>query len=128
MDGGDNYFANGITQTAGLSSLPADSVDRHYAQGDYYSWKAATAGQGTTDIDDVIEINESICPKGWRLPTSNSDSANYSFGNLVKQYGYTGSNQSSTSDSTLLSSPLFFAHGGLVDSGLLHVQGVGGYY
>ena len=127
MDGGDNYFANGTTQTAGLSSLPADDTNRHYAQGDYYSWKAATAGVGTTSITNA-DVNESICPAGWRLPTSNSDSANYSFGNLVKQYGYTGSNQSGTTDATLLASPLFFARGGYVYSGSLYDQGSYGYY
>ena len=127
LDGGDNYFVNGITQTAGLSSLPTDDTNRHYAQGDYYSWKAATAGVGTTDITNA-DVNESICPSGWRLPTSNSNSANYSFGNLVKQYGYTGSNQSGTTDATLLASPLFFAHGGDVSSGSLYNQGSRGYY
>ena len=127
-DGGDNYFANGTTQTAGLSSLPADDVNRHYAQGDYYSWRAATASQGTTDIINA-EVNESICPAGWRLPTSNSDSANYSFGNLVKQYGYSGSYQNSgVTDATLLASPLFFARGGNVVSGSLLRQGSYGLY
>ena len=127
LDGGDVYYANGTTKTEGYSSLPEDSTNRHYAQGDYYSWKAATAGQGTTSITNA-DVNESICPAGWRLPTSNSDSANYSFGNLVKQYGYTGSNQSSTSDATLLASPLFFARGGYVYSGSLYTQGSSGYY
>ncbi|MCQ2049850.1 MAG: fibrobacter succinogenes major paralogous domain-containing protein, partial [Candidatus Saccharibacteria bacterium] len=127
MDGGDNYFANGTTKTAGLASLPENSIDRHYAQGDYYSWKAATAGQGTTDIVDA-DVNESICPSGWRLPTSNSDSANYSFGNLVKQYGYTGENQDNISDATLLASPLFFVRGGYVYSGSLYYQGSDGLY
>ena len=120
MDGGDNYFANGTTQTAGLASLPEDSIDRHYAQGDYYSWKAATAGQGTTSMTTEQDVNESICPAGWRLPTSNSADANYSFGNLVKQYGYTGSDQSGASDAALLASPLFFARGGHVLSGSLY--------
>ena len=128
MDGGDNYFANGTTQTAGLASLPENSIDRHYAQGDYYSWKAATAGQGTPDITDV-DVNESICPAGWRLPTSKSADANYSFNNLVKQYGYSGDNQySGVTDATLLASPLFFARGGFVRSGLLDYQGRYGDY
>ena len=128
LDGGDNYFANGITQTAGLSSLPTDDTNRHYAQGDYYSWKAATAGQGTISITAEQDVNESICPAGWRLPTSNSADANYSFGNLIKQYGYSGSNQySGVTDATLLASPLFFARGGNVYSGSLGYQGSYGF-
>ena len=127
LDGGDVYYANGTTKTEGYSTLPADSTNRHYAQGDYYSWKAATAGQGTISITSA-DVNESICPSGWRLPTSNSAIANYSFGNLVKQYGYTGSNQSGTTDATLLASPLFFARGGYVYSGSLYDQGSYGNY
>ena len=130
LDGGDIYYANGTTKTEGLSTLPEDDTNRHYAQGDYYSWKAATAGVGTASITNA-DVNESICPSGWRLPTSNSDSANYSFGNLVKQYGYTGSNQSGTTDATLLASPLFFARGGGVFgvfSGSLDYQGSYGVY
>ena len=127
LDGGDTYYANGTTKTEGLSTLPADSTDRHYTQGDYYSWKAATAGQGTTSITTEQDVNESICPAGWRLPTSNSADANYSFGNLVKQYGYTGTN-GSASEATLLASPLFFARGGEVYSGSLRLQGSDSYY
>ena len=126
-DGGDDYYANGTTKTSGYSSLPANDINRHYAVGDYYSWKAATAGQGTTSITDA-DVTESICPAGWRLPTSNSADANYSFGNLVKQYGYTGTNQSGTTDATLLASPLFFARGGYVSSGSLYYQGSDGRY
>ncbi|MCQ2049687.1 MAG: hypothetical protein MJZ22_01590 [Candidatus Saccharibacteria bacterium] len=125
-DGGDYYYTNGTTQTEGYSTLPADSVDRHYARGDYYSWRTATAGVGTTSITSA-DVNESICPAGWRLPTSNSADANYSFGNLVKQYGYTGTNESA-SDVTLLASPLFFARGGNIYSGSLDYQGSRGFY
>ena len=128
LDGGDVYYANGTTKTEGYSTLPANDINRHYAQGDRYSWKAATAGQGTTDIIDA-DVNESICPAGWRLPTGGSATANYSFDNLVKQYGYTGLNQSDTTDADLLASPLFFARGGTVDfSGSLGGQGDYGYY
>ena len=127
LDGGDTYYANGTTKTEGYSSLPEDDTNRHYAQGDYYSWKAATAGVGTTSITNA-DVNESICPSGWRLPTSNSADANYSFGNLVKQYGYTSSSQSGTTDATLLASPLFFARGGNVYSGSLLSRGSSGLY
>ena len=34
----------------------------------YYPWYAATAGQGTNTANPTI--NRSICPKGWRLPSS----------------------------------------------------------
>lgn len=37
--------------------------------GGYYSWFAATAGEGTSSKSSG-DTEHSICPKGWRLPTS----------------------------------------------------------
>lgn len=128
LEGGDSYYLDGFTQMSDLSTLPEDSVERHYAQGDYYSWKAATAGQGTTDIDSGV-VDESICPSGWRLPVSYSTTADYSFGNLIKQYGYSGSEQyTSVTDETLRSAPLFFTRGGEAYRGMAELQGNYGYY
>ena len=125
-DGGDTYYANGIAKTEGFSSLPEDDARRHYAQGDYYSWKAATAGQGTSSIKNT-DVNESICPAGWRLPTANSTTEKYSFGSLLKQYGYSGTNQNAPLD-VLLASPLFFIRGGRVFSNSLYAQNDNGFY
>lgn len=36
----------------------------------YYSWDAATLGSGRNLQEDNVEAPYSICPKGWRLPTS----------------------------------------------------------
>ena len=129
IDGGDDYYANGTTETSGYSNLPSNDINRHYAAGDYYSWKAATAGQGTASITRT-DVAESICPKGWRLPTSDSADVNYGFGNLIKQYGYTGYDQySNTSDAALLAAPLFFARGGAIYSaGSPSSQGDRGIY
>ncbi len=37
--------------------------------GNYYSWPAATAGTGTTSVTSA-DASASICPKGWKLPSS----------------------------------------------------------
>ena len=42
----------------------------------YYSWDAATLGSGRNISTDNTDAPYSICPKGWRLPTSGSDSNN----------------------------------------------------
>ena len=42
----------------------------------YYSWDAATLGSGRTIATENTDAPYSICPKGWRLPTSGSDSSN----------------------------------------------------
>ena len=42
----------------------------HYILGNHYQWNAATAGTGGSITSGTA--SGSICPKGWRLPTSNS--------------------------------------------------------
>lgn len=78
-----------------------------YAQrGNYYSWFAATAGSGQptdtsnlTDGQRIIDgdVQDSICPKGWRLPSggvtavNTTDGSVKSFYNLLQVYtGITG--------------------------------------
>ncbi len=38
--------------------------------GAYYTWYTATAGTGGSSVTSG-DVNGSICPKGWKLPTSN---------------------------------------------------------
>ena len=42
----------------------------------YYSWDAATLGSGRSISTDNTDAPYSICPKGWRLPTTGADSNN----------------------------------------------------
>ena len=42
----------------------------------YYSWDAATLGSGRSINTDNTDALYSICPKGWRLPTSGAQSNN----------------------------------------------------
>jgi hypothetical protein len=68
-DAGALYRPNGLDVVADSSALAADSDDQHYQLGSYYSWNAATAGSGaTTEVGAAAA--ESICPKGWKLPTA----------------------------------------------------------
>lgn len=115
-DGGDIYYVNGKLNTSSLSYLVADSVNRHYAAGDYYSWMAATAGQGILDAVDT-EIDESICPAGWRLPTPpTSYSTPYSY-SLLKYYGnHDGYYDDGEDDADLIADYLYITHAGNIDS------------
>ena len=38
----------------------------------YYSWDAATLGSGRSISTENTGAPYSLCPKGWRLPTSGS--------------------------------------------------------
>ncbi|MBR3169469.1 hypothetical protein IKF23_03465 [Candidatus Saccharibacteria bacterium] len=56
--------------------------------GCYYNWFTATAGSGTSSITgkdhpDGVDVNDSICPKGWVLP---SGGPNGDFQNLYLYY------------------------------------------
>ncbi len=42
----------------------------------YYSWDAATLGSGRSISTGNTNVSYSICPKGWRLPTSTASNAN----------------------------------------------------
>ena len=64
-------FNTGNNTTTCNSSTPCNS---------YYSWLAATAGgkdsSGNAVSTDGYNAVYSICPKGWRLPTSTTSNAN----------------------------------------------------
>ena len=47
-----------------------DSGETNY--GMYYNWSAATAGTGTYSVESG-EVMGSVCPKGWKLPSANTD-------------------------------------------------------
>ena len=84
----DNYYTLPASSTSGSSS---DTTDYVYNSGNttstctspgcysYYSWLAATAG-GKDSSGNAVSTNGynaaySICPKGWRLPTSTTSNA-----------------------------------------------------
>ena len=55
----------------------------------YYNWTGATAGQGSqSDATDGVSVDGSICPAGWRLPTTYNDTTNQniSWGALTNAY------------------------------------------
>ena len=97
---------NGTAYTTG--TWPSDvttAKDRSYYDPDfgvYYNWTAATAGHTTEPVNTTIE--DSICPKGWRLP--------------VRQ---------GTRSYNELMAPYFFVYEDDLFSGAMHLQ-ASGYY
>ncbi len=93
--------------------------------GNIYNWYAATAGTGTSTMRLGEEGTASICPKGWRLPTSTGAK---SYKNLVGTiYGLTSSEAGSLS---LRANPLNFNLSGAfgVNNGTIVDQGKRGTY
>ena len=124
-DPGSSYLPNGTGSPTGITCTSASNGgdNCHYHLGNYYQWNAATAGTGGSITN--ADATTSICPKGWRLPTSNSYTNNYSFGKLTNAYGITNSTNGS-SDAALRSSPLWFVRAGNVNNGNLNNQGSNG--
>lgn len=106
-----NNMLAGFSATETSSISPdGKSYDAHYLIGNYYTWNAATAGSGvnisspnsaSTNLSDLVDANDSICPRGWRLPTDgryyNGGIAypferDNSFVKLLVAYGYPAGN------------------------------------
>ena len=72
-------------------SLAYYDASTRSSYGAIYNWYTATAGAGTYSTSSG-SVGSSICPKGWRLPTSGSGGE---FAALDIAWGGTGSNRSS---------------------------------
>ena len=84
-DVGSNYILNNKLSDGKFHAYTVDGVElqnnstEYYCTGDgtasdwescYYNWYTATAGTGTTYIASQGQnVNNSICPAGWTLPT-----------------------------------------------------------
>ena len=97
------------------NTVSDNTYDAHFLVGNFYQWNAATAGTGSSITS--TNATDSICPKGWKLPTSNN-SNNGSFQALV-------GNLNST---TITQAPYYFNPSGYVLSGSLRDAGRVGYY
>ena len=103
-----------------------DTETGHASLGNYYNWSAAIASNNSSILTSSVAEN-SICPKGWKLP----DSSNKDFGNLLAAYNVISSNTSSGyvpgGFDIMISSPLYFIRPGWVGGSLTRV-GDDGYY
>ena len=104
-------------------------------QGTYYNHTAASAGTSlgkiSSDFPDQL-TPDSICPKGWMLPTRLEDS-NKSFANLIKvSYGEarTGTSVGNNMDVIALHSPLSFLRSGVYvyNTTVIGAPGIEGRY
>ena len=102
--------------TGSVDNTVSDSTyDAHFLIGNFYQWNAATAGTGDTITS--AEAKDSICPKGWQLPTSNNSNSG-SFGGLV----------GSLNSTTITQAPYYFNPSGYVYLGSLLSAGREGVY
>ena len=109
-----------MTDGSATDVISGNTYNAHYHVGNHYTWNAATAGTGGTITS--TNATDSICPKGWQLPTSNNPNSG-SFQALTNAYSISSNTAGSTA---LVSSPLYFVHSGNVSSGSLRYAGDNG--
>ena len=102
--------------------IAGNTYDAHYLAGNYYQWNAAMAGTGESATTSGTNATDSICPKGWTLPTGGSSSRQYN--QLVSAYSLSGS----AGATALTKPPLYFIPAGYVYSGSLNAAGDVGVY
>ena len=81
-----------------------EGVASHDSIGIYYNWTAAAALSNSAGYIKSIDIDQSICPAGWRLPTYEGDK---SYQNLVDAIRVRRPNSVIPYDA-----PLYLAYGG----------------
>ena len=98
-----------------------DSTEWHYRLGTFYGYGVATAGSG----DNITSGNatESICPKGWYLPSAGYVGAD--FNTLSGAYGL--NMWETNGDRNAFLDPLYFYRNGWVDAGQASVTDRGNY-
>ena len=106
----------------------------HGAIGNYYNWAAAVASNdvssySSASYENPAHAQNSICPAGWKLPTSTSTELSLGtdeFNNLLYYYGGI---PNSEKDRNVVSSPLYFVRGGDVGENTnMYLVNNSGYY
>ena len=113
------YYPEGTPTTETIN-------DYHRLNGNYYNWTASIASNDssavTSDTSGNVGVNpqNSICPKGWRLPTVSSVADYNEFSRLVSLYGNT--------PAKIMAGPLWFVRSGYVNGGNIDNSGSYGNY
>ena len=105
-NGNPVYSDNKVTQQV---------AGNHGLSGNYYNWSAAIASNNSDSFVDNTSNNigdnpkNSICPKGWRLPTiSNMPNTEENSTNEFSRLNFLYNNNATNNASGLMSSPLYF--------------------
>ncbi len=74
---------NGANLSYVTANASTKTYDAHYLIGNLYQFNAATAGSGgrevvsaassVTDAKTLLEAQDSVCPRGWQLPTGGAN-------------------------------------------------------
>ncbi|MBR2543203.1 hypothetical protein IKF03_01200, partial [Candidatus Saccharibacteria bacterium] len=138
---GCNYLVktNNASWATYFSTTPYASNGTHGHVGNYYNFSAAVASNDTSSYATSTMANiasnpqNSICPKGWRLPIITSQSPAYTqagskdeFSRLAYLYGNYRGNVSISSEG-IEKAPLYYPRTGYVNRSILYHAGSSGY-
>ena len=106
-DPGQRYWSGNLnTNYDGTIGTMTDwSGNQHYHIGNYYNWTATIATNNSSSYTDQSQyVNQSICPKGWRLPVYDGER---SFKQLIEIQKL-----SSGINGNIQKAPTYFVYGG----------------
>lgn len=102
-------------------SVVSSSGNSHYRLGNYYNWTAAVAmSDSSSYTTDGVDINQSICPAGWRLPIYSGDK---SFDDLTNQAHFAAG-----IDGNMHVEPNYFVYNGNHLDNNIDSLGISGWY
>ena len=121
-DGNDNTPSCDFLATTcdHFSQNPYPNNGTHGSAGNYYNWSATIASDNSSTLststhnDTSKNPQNSICPKGWRLPIIANESSSNEYSGLY--YSYNDSADIANDDQRFISSPLWFARFGYYGS------------
>ena len=123
------------SNTTPYTANKTDSTETgHASLGNYYNWSAAIASNNSSSLtqDTINDISKnpknSICPKGWRLPTiSNQSETIPGSTNEFARLNYLYNNNLTNTNAGLIINPLWFLQSGQIDAGTASIYSVGLY-
>ena len=135
-DGDDNTpECNYLTTTCEHFSQTMTASNKRFNVGNYYNWSAAIASDDSSSLTnstyDNINNNpqNSICPKGWRLPTISNTS--YDIIGSTSEFGrlnYLYNENKTNTDINLIKNPLWLVRSGGFYGGSPYMPGLQGHY
>ncbi|MCQ2050088.1 MAG: fibrobacter succinogenes major paralogous domain-containing protein, partial [Candidatus Saccharibacteria bacterium] len=135
FDPGDYYFDGTnyaslncnylVTDCEHFATTPYELNGEHGHVGNFYNWSAAVASNDTSAMkNEGADAENSICPKGWRLPRGYQSANGNDFKNLNAAY-----NEDTGPDYPLIASPVFFTRSGqILYSATMNNPSNNGYY
>ena len=122
-----NITVTGWTNSSSepYSANKTDSIKTgHASLGNHYNWTAAIASNNSSSLrrDTLSDISKnpknSICPKGWRLPTvSNEDADMPGSTNEFARLNFIYNNNQINTDAGLINAPIYLVRGGNISIG-----------